>query len=161
MTAKTPLFLRQQQSTSYQLKGSTFPYLNQSKPLQLIMITIINGSILSALTSTFCFFLFIYFFVSQIYQTILYLEIVFVCTTFYRFYFSFVCIYVIVQIIQTKKTKKKKQKKPVFSNKAPFCIKDLFFFNERWQIFVIKYYNFTRNVIFQNIQAGPTYLLTF
>ena len=33
------------------------------------------------------------------YQAILYLDIVFVCTIFYRFYFYSLCIYVIVQTV--------------------------------------------------------------
>ena len=44
-------------------------------------------------------FLFIYSIVSRKYQAVLYLEIVFVCTTYYRFYFCFVCIYIIVQTV--------------------------------------------------------------
>ena len=80
------------------------------------MTSIINDSILFELTFPFCFFLF--FFVSQIYQTILYLEIVFACTTFYRFYFSFVCIYAIVQTVHVYMYEYKKKYKLCFLYKS-------------------------------------------
>ena len=82
-------------------------YLNKSKPLQLITTTIINDSILFELNTTFLF-IFIYSIASQIYQANLYLEIVFVCTIFYRFYFCFVCIYVIIQTVHVYMYEQKK-----------------------------------------------------
>ena len=74
-------------------------YLNKPKPLQPIMTKIINDSILFQLTSSFCFF-FIYSIVFLIHQAVLYLEVVFVRTTFYRFYFFFEYTYVFVQSVQ-------------------------------------------------------------
>ena len=111
MAVIIPIFLMQHYSTSSQQTGSTFHYLNKtnkSLPLQLIMTTIINDPILFKLTSHFCFFFFILF-VSQIYQSVLYLAIVFCAPLFIDFisilyvYMSLFKLYMCICMNRTKK----------------------------------------------------------
>ena len=85
MTLKTSIFYSnvhmQQQDTSYQLKGSTFLYLNKPKPLQFITTTIINDSTLFELNIPFLFLLFIILFLRYAKQ--FYIQRLFLCLPFF------------------------------------------------------------------------------
>ena len=75
----------------YQLKGPTFRYLiNLSLPLQLITTTIINGSILFELTSSFCFLLFILLFPR--YSNQFYIQRLFLCAPLF-IDFVYICMF--------------------------------------------------------------------
>ena len=112
LTVITPIFLMQQESTSYQPKVLTFRSLNKSNKCKCTSTTHYDYSNkwLNAFWANIPFlFLFIYSFASQTYQAVLYLEINLVCTTFYWLYFYFVCIYVIIQTVHKYVYEQKKK----------------------------------------------------
>ena len=113
MTVITPIFFMQLRVHLIILSSSCLINLIQSLSLslQLTATTIINGSIIFEPPYPFCFFLFIllcprytkWFYIQR------YLD-AFMCNTFYRFYFYFVCIYVIVQTVHVYKCMNRKKK---------------------------------------------------
>ena len=121
MIVKTPIFLVYQYNASYRQTGSTFLYLNKSKPLQLISSTVMNDSIVIELNTPILVSFYIFHCFLDILVNFISRDVFWCVPPLIHFIFI---LYVIVQIVYMCIRMNKKQKNIYWSITVKIRVKN-------------------------------------